>query len=97
MSAEWEASDYLWDPTTLVALRKASVPAEQPQLNSPVEKRQGHTPLDIVCQIEGCGVRLESPYYRVSLGVAGYGRWGMLEIALALAPNSFAPGPQDTI
>ena len=64
----WNPADYAWDPEKLVAARESSGPttdSNRDKLPKGSSKRRGKTAPVLICQIEGCTTRLDSPYYRV--------------------------------
>lgn len=64
----WNPTDYAWDPEKLVAVREPSGPTShsaKDKLPKSSSKRRGKNAPVLICQIEGCTTRLDSPYYRV--------------------------------
>lgn len=64
----WNPTDYAWDSEKLVAARESSGPTSdlsaKDKLPKGSSKRRGKNAPVLICQIEGCTTRLDSPYYR---------------------------------
>ncbi|KAL4522827.1 hypothetical protein Ndes2526B_g00843 [Nannochloris sp. 'desiccata'] len=69
MEPEWSPKDYTWDAETLVATRqKESSPSmdfgasHKAGKNKKIRNRKNLP--KVICQIDGCGLKLDAPYYR---------------------------------
>lgn len=73
LATEWDPKDYLWDPEALTAVRLNSGAAPNDSENLQDKRTQPKSAL-VICQIDGCEIRLDSTYYRASLNICPLAR-----------------------
>jgi hypothetical protein len=73
MGTEWSPSDYAWNAELCVAENaRATSPSDEidtetfPKMKNGKRRHVKNLP-KIICQIDGCGIRLEASYYRVRI------------------------------
>jgi len=70
MDVEWEISDFKWNSQNLIAERNDEKPSFIPVVDVPPAKggsERRAEPVTPVCQVHGCGIAIEQPYYKASV------------------------------